>query len=177
MKKLFLIIFLFCCVFNSGYTQIQREVEERVGNNVYRIIYIDMKVRTDIWIERATDSLRHLGPGFKWSKSMNFEYDRDKVEQLVKEYIVPTIKQSEFNFKDSDDLSMTCIFDMDGNIREFSIDFPDKLKIPMEVVDTFFNAVLSSGLKATFKKDHYGLKNANFMYDSRTFRLKQLQEK
>ena len=169
MKKLFLIIFLFYCVFNSGYTQIQREIkEERIGNHVYRVIHSNVEGETSIWIERATDSLRHLDPGFERSRSMKVEYDRDKLNNLTKKYIVPIIKQSGLTFKDNEYLGTICIFDLEGNIREFSMDFPDKLKIPMKIVDDFFNAVLSSGLTVKYNKEHYGWKNANYVYFSHT---------
>lgn len=172
------IILCIICSVSTVYAQ-KREIQEvKVGDNTYKVITTERAGgNRRVWIERVTDSLRYLGAGFDWDTSMAIKYDLTDIRQIIKKYIAPVLRQSELNFNDDKEkLFVNTIFDLDGNMRELAIQFPEKLKIPMTVVDDFFNAVLSSGIKCTYRKDHPGLRNAKLVYCNTVFSLKELQK-
>ena len=158
------------------YAQKVETKEVKVGDNTYRVIIREQeKEKRSVWIERTTDSLRYTDLGYEWSERMEIRYDWASMEPLVKEYIAPVIKQSGLSF-DKETLFISMVFDLNGNMKELAIQFPEKLKIPMTVVDDFFNAVLSSGIKCSYKKDCPGLKRARFIGVNDVVKLKELQE-
>lgn len=177
MKTSLLFGLFLVCAFSTVCAQ-KREIQEvKIGGNSYKVITIESeKGKRSVWIEKATDSLLYLDPGYQWQESMEIKYDRSDMESLVKEYIAPVVKQARLSFDDKETLFMSIIFDLNGNMKEITINFPGNLDIPMTVVDDFFNAVLSSGIKCTYKKGHLGLKKARFIYVNDVIKLKELQE-
>ena len=159
------------------YAQKVETKEVKVGDNTYRVIIREQeKEKRSVWIERTTDSLRYTDLGYEWSERMEIRYDRASMEPLVKEYIAPVVRQAGLSFDDNETLFISMVFDLNGNMLELAFQFPEKLKIPMTVVDDFFNAVLSSGIKCSYKKDCPGLKRAHFIGVNSVFGLKELQE-
>ena len=176
MKTLLLLGLILICTYNMIYSQILDTQKVKIKDHTYKVMTTGIdKGKHNIWIERATDSLRYTDLGYEWSERMEIRYDWASMEPLVKEYIAPVIKQSGLSF-DKETLFISMVFDLNGNMKELAIQFPEKLKIPMTVVDDFFNAVLSSGIKCSYKKDCPGLKRARFIGVNDVVKLKELQE-
>ena len=96
------------------------------------------------------------------------------MKQFVMKYPLSFIKKSTKDIISQEILGLTCIFDLNGDLQEFAIDFPKELNIPMAVIDELFDTVLSGNIRCTYKKDHPGLKDARFISYSGSYYLEKL---
>ncbi len=172
MKKI--IILTACVLIALAETSAQTKVEIKGNNKTY--IGFNTGRLYDIW--NQNNVLLNSYPTY-----LNYEVtppitvnDSEKLTPIFSKYLVPYFKKYSGTFDSYDTLYLVFYSDMDGNIKEIKLIYPNKIGIiPGTVMDAFECEVLKSGVRLGFDKNRTEFKGSTYVTQYKAYSAQKLK--
>ena len=173
MKRI--IIVTACILFALVHTYAQ-DLEIKGNNNTY-LIY---KAQGIYDVCNKSNILLNTQPNYLINNEVIPEItveNIDKLTPLVIKYIAPYFKNYSGTFKSNETVHIAFYSDMDGNIKEISLVYPDKIGIiPGTVMEAFECEVLKSGVRLGFDKNRAEFRGSTYVTQYKAYSAQKLQK-
>jgi len=127
-----------------------------------------------LFVYNKNNTLMHTYSSFgenrdRTNQEIDISIDRPLLDSYVKKILSPHFRGNTGNFRDLESVMVDLYSDIEGNIKEISICYPEEVKIPYSTIETFEKTLLNGDLKLAFDKSLWVYKEATWVVMTYTY--------